>query len=81
MYHSDRIIRHLEVAGGALSEANALTAKSGSDSIPLGEAVRLINRMTADLRRAIVKIQQGALIEEATREATASWREDVEEVA
>lgn len=73
MNRSERVIVRLERAGGSLSEASQLVAEAGSDTIPLGEAIRNVNIMVSDLRRSLIKIQMGGDIADVTREMEEDW--------
>lgn len=70
---SDSVIIRLERAGGALTEASSLLAQAGAEAIPLNNALRNVNIMVGDLRRAVVRTQNGDDLEDITNDLEAAW--------
>jgi hypothetical protein len=70
---SDSIIIRLERAGGSLTEASSLLAQAGADAIPLNNALRNVNIMVGDLRRAVVRTQNGDDLTDITNDLEAAW--------
>lgn len=72
---ADRIIIRLERAGGELSEAAQLLAGTGphADLIKLGKSIRNVNIMVADLRAAIVRLQNGDDFADIMRDLESKW--------
>lgn len=70
---SDSILIRLERAGGALTEASTLLAQAGAEAIPLNNALRNVNIMVGDLRRAVVRTQNGDDLADITRDLEDAW--------
>lgn len=75
---SDSVIIRLERAGGNLSEASRLVSQAGDGAAELDKAIRAVNILVGDLRRVVVKVQQGEQINIATALAILDWPEVIE---
>jgi hypothetical protein len=75
--HSERLITRLEHAGSLLSAATEPLQGTGGEFIPLGDAIRRVNIMTADIRRAVVRIEHGEQCAVVLAEYHDKWAEEI----
>lgn len=79
MRNAERIVVRCERAGGELSEAAMFADRGGAGMVPVRAAIGYVNLMTADLRRAVVRIEQGEPVADVMRQTVARWRKEAAE--